>query len=453
MSLLDALSIGRTAIRAASSGIDVTSHNVANAMTPGFGRQRVELDSAGPHTGAGGLLLGSGAAVRGFVRATDNLLGMRQAAAAADHAMADAMADLLEGAEIAFDETSGNGPALATSAFFDALDAATVDPSDESLRAAVVASAVDLGATVAATHASLTGQVDAAAAEVEASAGQINALLADVAAANASIAAQGASADTLDSLDAALRGLAELTGATASQEPDGTMTVYVGGHAAVSGSTFREVSYDTSTGSPRLLLETGGTVVDVTGAIGGSVAGGLAAADELATWIGELDAFAEQFATLVNDQLALGYDLSGAPGGALFTFGDPPGATLAVDVAMLADPSRLAFGSNPLGGSLDGGNLVLLTALADSAGVDGQTPESFLASLASRAASATSSARADAGQAETFLLDLDGLQASLSGVDLDEEAANLIVWQAAYQAAAAVVSATDETLSVLMELV
>jgi flagellar hook-associated protein 1 FlgK len=452
MSLLDALSVGRTAIRAASSGIAVTSHNVSNAMTPGFGRQRVELKSAGAHATSGGLLLGSGAAVRGFQRATDTLLGVRQASAAADHALADTLADLLEGAEIAFDETSGDGPALATSAFFDALDAASVDPSDPSLRGGVVAAAVDLGATIASSYETLTSQVAAATDAIEASAGTINALLAEVAAANASIAAQGASADTLDTLDAALRGLAELTGATASQEADGTMTVYVGGHAAVSGSTFRAVEYDIGSGSPRLLIETGGTRVDLTGALGGSTAGNLAAVDEVSAWLGELDAFAEQFASLVNGQLAAGFDLAGAPGAPLFTVGVPPGATLAANSAMIADPSLLAFSSDPAGGSLDGGNLVLLAALAESPGVDGQSPESFLAALASRAATATSSARLDSGQASTFLTDLDALQSTVSGVDLDEEAANLIVWQAAYQAAAAVVKATDETLSILMEI-
>jgi flagellar hook-associated protein 1 FlgK len=43
--------------------------------------------------------------------------------------------------------------------------------------------------------------------------------------------------------------------------------------------------------------------------------------------------------------------------------------------------------------------------------------------------------------------------ASISGVDLDEEAADLLAWQAAYQAAARVVTATNEMLGELMNIV
>ncbi len=453
MSLLSALSIGRSALRAATAGIDVTAHNVSNAMTPGFGRQRVELLSAGSHVDGHGLWLGSGASVVGFVRTTDTMLGIRQTAAAADGARSGSYAGLLEGAEIYFNETSSNGPALVTSAFFDALDAATVDPSDGSLRAAVVASAVDLGATVSATREGLVGQQAGAAGAFAASVIDINALLADVAAANSSITNGGATPDTLDAIDTAVRGLAELAGATMSVEPNGTTTVYIGGHAAVSGDCVRTVTFDDSTGSPRLLLSTGSTTVDLTPALDGAVRGQLDAIEEIETWISDLDAFAEQFASLVNTQLAAGFDLAGNPGAPLFTVGVPAGGTLAVNAAMTNDPSLLAFSSDPFGGPVDGGNLVLLTALSETGTIDGQPPEQFLSALASRVATSVSSARSAADQDASYASDLDALQIGVSGVNLDEEAANLIVWQAAYQAAAAVIAATDETLSFLMELV
>jgi flagellar hook-associated protein 1 FlgK len=51
------------------------------------------------------------------------------------------------------------------------------------------------------------------------------------------------------------------------------------------------------------------------------------------------------------------------------------------------------------------------------------------------------------------LEDAAALMASISGVDLDEEAADLLTWQAAYQAAARVVTATNEMLGELMNIV
>ena len=54
---------------------------------------------------------------------------------------------------------------------------------------------------------------------------------------------------------------------------------------------------------------------------------------------------------------------------------------------------------------------------------------------------------------EAALEDAAALLSSISGVNLDEEAADLLSWQAAYQAAARVISATDELLGDLMSMV
>jgi flagellar hook-associated protein 1 FlgK len=48
--------------------------------------------------------------------------------------------------------------------------------------------------------------------------------------------------------------------------------------------------------------------------------------------------------------------------------------------------------------------------------------------------------------------DLTTLRESVSGVDTDEEAVNLLQYQAAYRAAARVVSAADELLQQLLQL-
>ena len=41
------LNIGTSAIHAAQRGLDVTGQNIANAATPGYTRQRVDLESIG----------------------------------------------------------------------------------------------------------------------------------------------------------------------------------------------------------------------------------------------------------------------------------------------------------------------------------------------------------------------------------------------------------------------
>ena len=55
---------------------------------------------------------------------------------------------------------------------------------------------------------------------------------------------------------------------------------------------------------------------------------------------------------------------------------------------------------------------------------------------------------------ETGALEVaEALRESISGVDLDEEAASLLEWQAAYQAAARVVTTSNELLNELMNIV
>ena len=48
MSLASILSIARSALITQQRAIDVTGHNIANATTPGYTRQRLELVAASP---------------------------------------------------------------------------------------------------------------------------------------------------------------------------------------------------------------------------------------------------------------------------------------------------------------------------------------------------------------------------------------------------------------------
>ena len=58
-----------------------------------------------------------------------------------------------------------------------------------------------------------------------------------------------------------------------------------------------------------------------------------------------------------------------------------------------------------------------------------------------------------ASQQSVVLTDLQGLRDAISGVDLDEEAANLIEFQASYQAAAKVLRTSSELFDTLMQAV
>jgi flagellar hook-associated protein 1 FlgK len=48
MSILNIMSIGTTALLASKRALDTTANNIANASTPGYNRQQVELSTISP---------------------------------------------------------------------------------------------------------------------------------------------------------------------------------------------------------------------------------------------------------------------------------------------------------------------------------------------------------------------------------------------------------------------
>jgi len=173
---------------------------------------------------------------------------------------------------------------------------------------------------------------------------------------------------------------------------------------------------------------------------GGSLAGLIQVRDQDIPSIGSsLDQLAAGLANGLNAANAQGFDLNGAAGGNIFT--PPPAsgvgaaATLAVS---MTDPSLIAASSDGTSGS--NGNLAVLSAVGTTDLSGGQTPIGTYASLVSQVGSETATTSADADSSSLILQQLQDQNGSVSGVSLNEEAANLIQYQTAYQSAAKVIS-------------
>ena len=113
-------------------------------------------------------------------------------------------------------------------------------------------------------------------------------------------------------------------------------------------------------------------------------------------------------------------------------------ATLTVN---MTNPSLIAASSDGTPGS--NGNLANLSAVANQDVANGQTPIDAYSTLVGQVGSATSNTSADADSSSLILQQLQDQNGSVSGVSLNEEASNLIQYQAAYQAAARVVSTVN----------
>ena len=457
MSLLSSLLVGSSGLRAANAGIQTTAHNVANASTEGYHVRSVEQRTADP-VRLGRAWMGQGVDVTDISRATDQFLGMRQLDTAGDAAAAGALHTSLKQVEAAFDESTADGLRERLDQLFDSLDAATADPADRGLRIAVSSAldrftqvvrrtATDLGDRTQNFEEELTGSTDA-----------INEKIGEIASLNRSLQAAGgalSAGDLADQRDTLIRDLASDIGATAHYDGEGRATVLLGGHALVSGIEARELSVDTSSGTPEVFVSADSGTVNLTDTVGGKMAGRIEAHTLTADYADRLDTFVTDFSTALNAAHAGGFDRTSTPGTDLVTFDTAdPAITFLPSAAILQDPDLLAFASAAPSDAGDAGNLDVLRALRDGnvIGSTSSTPEEWLTDLTSDVGRDVDTAATASEASDGLLSDLDELDQNLHGVDLDEQATDLVTYQTAYQAAAKVVQASSTLLRTLMEL-
>jgi flagellar hook-associated protein 1 FlgK len=458
MSVLNTLRIGQSGLRAASSGIEVTGHNVANANTDGYHKRT--LGTAVTSTvNQGGMWFGQGTSVSDVSRAGDELISSRLLDAQGETAHQSALYDTLSVVETMFSETDQSGVASSLSAFFDSLEAASVDPSDTALRLDVVGAASDLASSVQDTYAFLDSTADGIDSQLSDSLDSINDALAQIATLQESITSTAHSTgqgDLLDERDALISELASSIGATVEYGEDNEVTVFMGSHALVNDTAARSLSYSTDAdGNPVISISSDGASYAVTSSAGGAVGGLIEAHDTIRGVQEDLDTFAETFADAFNTQHSAGYDSDGNLGTSLFSYtsGDA-GASLAVDSSFTSDPGLLALASSATASAGDGGNLDSLIDLQDAEifGASSLTAEDYISSVYATIGQEVSAAGAAYQSSTATTSDLESLYSSLTGVDLDTEAVELMQWQAAYQSAARVISTSDELLGELMEL-
>ena len=154
-----------------------------------------------------------------------------------------------------------------------------------------------------------------------------------------------------------------------------------------------------------------------------------------------------------NNVLSAGTDLNGnTPSQQLFSY-DPtnPAGSLTITAGFSAD--MLAFGKDGTPG--DNSNLKDLVELANksfsfsSMGVEATMGDVF-ASKIGELGSASRQAQMSEDTAEKLQIEAQTQWASTSGVNVDEEGANLIMYQQAYQANAKVIATADQLFQTIL---
>ena len=113
-SSLNGIEIGRRALQAQQSGLQVASHNIANANTPGYSRRRLEIENAESGIPGG---VGSGADAVEVTRQRSRFLDAQFRVEQQVLGRWEALEDALTGIEGIFNEPAGAGSSEAGTIF------------------------------------------------------------------------------------------------------------------------------------------------------------------------------------------------------------------------------------------------------------------------------------------------------------------------------------------------
>jgi len=438
-SLFGSLSVALSGLTVSEQEMATTSNNVANANTPGYTREVTDI-AAGEPVEVGSLSVGTGVVLEKIESLRDPMLQIQINQATQQNSSLNASLTELQQIQTQFaSSTTGIGADMSN--FFNSLQQLSPDPSSLTLRQSVLTAADTLAIDINSAASSLHTQQGNLDQNVVDSVSQVNSLTSQIASVDQQISnlqsANQASGTLVDTQNNLIQQLSALVDVQVIPTGQGITLATSNGTALVSGSQSFALTTEERGGVQHVMAGTD----DITNSLtGGSLAGLIQVRDQQIPSISaSLDQLAAGLATNLNTANAQGTDLNGAVGGNIFEA--PPvdgvGAAATMTVTM-TDPSLIAASSDGTTGS--NGNLANLSAVADTALANGQTPIDSYSNLVGEVGSAVSNTSADADSSNLILQQLNDEEGSVSGVSLNEEAANLIQYQTAYQSAAKVVS-------------
>jgi len=462
MSSINTLHIGRTGLKTASYGVEVTGQNVANATTEGYVRRRLASQTRVPHRTNTGISKGQGVQVASISRAIDRFTTERAFEALGEQSMAMTAEQTLSVIETNFREGDTSSISDRLDRFFDSITELTSEPSDHGLRMSLRDAGKDLSDAVNRGGEALVDSIRRAEDRVKDEIVSINLMLDEVETLNRRISdsdAVNGPGDLMDARDGLVEKIANKIGVDVDYRGNGQVSLFVGGHALVQDVHVRHLSTQGSPGSLSVKMEAGGSgVVTIDSLLKGELGGIMKARDQAESTLNDLDTFAQEFVDEVNLQHSSGFDASGVPGLDFFSIAAAAtnaSTSMSLDAVLADDSTLIAAAGSPSAEVGDGTNLDNMLAVEDNALFSGGNMNSreFVASIYSDLGNAIVGFEVEAATHGSIVTDLNSLKEATSKVDLDEEAVSLIKYQAAYQAAARIVTAADSLLQELMQTV
>ncbi len=467
--LFSAINAARTSLEVNQKSIEIVGNNISNVNTEGYSRQTAEL-STYPSLNFGDFFVGQGVKISDVQRAHDVFVTEQLTRKIVDLGFHKGQTNSLSEIEGVFSITENN---LATKIdqFFDAWQELSTNPSDLVLRDTVLQQGKVLSTTfnnmVEKLQTIQSNINDAIISGVE----DINSKLEQIAELNSNIyqiEARGQNANTArDQREAIAQELAEAIGAESYENQNTTLSVQLpGGLPLVTGFDAMTIETETTGLDLKLVLDTGSIHRDIDiKQLGGKIAGQLDIRDRfIPSLLDGLDRLAYELSSQVNYQHAQGIGLDNSTGLTFFsgpaatstTPGTPPAATYA-DAArnmsvIITNSNQVAAGLTP-DATGDNRNALTIANIGETYLIDGSDDfNSYYGMMTSQAGIRANQNALNLEGAQDAVVQLENLRDGYSGVSLEEEMVDLIVYQRGFESSAKFLSTVDEMMNTLIGL-
>jgi flagellar hook-associated protein 1 FlgK len=483
----DLLSIGKSGLFAAKQSMSTTSHNIANANTEGFSRQevRTETDITLPE---GDYVLGTGTQIASIKRSHDELVEKKLNNSITNHKFNEQRTTHLNHIEEIFNEINSEGMNKVLNRFFNSFRELSNQPENETLRNSLKENAKIVVGDFKRITSNLDDVRESINKKIELSVSEINGLATNIGKLNKEInvieVSGGMANDLRDHRDRALRTLTEYMPIKSYTDGEGQFIVSIEGVGSiVSGSLVQELCAGPSVPNGKTSLDKGDVQlffsqrpgVAFTEKLRGGALGGLIKTrdEEIGGLEKQIDELAHGLVLATNAIHRRGFanhevplDAQGNPlpnaakqkvTGINF-FKEPLSLKRAAEYIQLSD--EVENDSNNIATALEpnkpGDNRVALaiSKLQHEKVLGAGTTtfeEQYLKSVGIIGLQAGKS-KIDEEQSNGILAQARSIKERIAGVSLDEEAANMVRYQNAYEASAKVIRASDEMFKAVLNL-
>lgn len=466
--LFGTLNIGVKGMTAAQTALQTTSHNVSNMNTPGYSRQRVNLQADNPYNYTGVGQLGTGVKMSGVVRVVDDYVTKQIQDETSSYSRHATKSDALSQLEMIFDEPSETGLSAGFSRVYAAWNYLGSSPELATAKTMVSQESQTLTDTIKQMANQIEGlegdtlySIEKDVLDFNEKVGQLSTLNKQIF--NVVIKGQTPN-DLLDQRDRLTTELASIADVTVTYDKFQGVKLELDGNPVLDGDTIQKLAVQSGGAKGELELQGADGSVKAIAIENGSIKGSQEALAVINDKKVELNQLAYSFATAVNT----------VHGKEFFTVSQTDAAkNITVNAAIKADTSLINASKdleNPTAG--DGSRAMAISALATTKlnyfqGTDfvGDYDADKMSFSPQTSGTTTNGAYNDmvtsmgiikqqadnvmASQSEVLGF-LEDRRSSISGVNMNEEVVDMMKFQSAFQANSRIISIIDEMLDTLI---